>query len=135
MRTNVLPGLEPTLPSSWYTKKKYFALEREHLFMREWICVGREEEIPKKGDSKVLDLYGESILMLRNGKGEIKAFYNVCRHRGARICAAPGDEDTVLALKGGVVGSRSIICPYHAWTYDLDGQLISAPFLARQPRL
>ena len=133
MHTNVLPGLEPTLPSSWYTRKKYFALEREHLFMREWICVGREEEIPHKGDSKVLDLYGESILMLRNGKEEIKAFYNVCRHRGARICAAPGDDDSVLALKGGVVGSRSIICPYHAWTYDLDGQLISAPFLADNP--
>ncbi|MGH6628880.1 MAG: aromatic ring-hydroxylating oxygenase subunit alpha, partial [Burkholderiales bacterium] len=106
----------------------YFALEREHIFMREWVCVGREEEFPVTGDHKVLDLYGESILLLRNEAGNLKAFYNVCRHRGARICPSPGD-DSVLALKGGIVGKRSIICPYHAWTYDLDGQLIRAPFL------
>jgi len=130
--TNVVPGLEPTLPSSWYLKDKYYALEREHIFMREWICVGREEEIPQKGDHRVLDLYGESILMLRNEGGEIKAFYNVCRHRGARICPAPGDDDSVLALKGGIVGKRSIICPYHAWSYDLNGQLMKAPHLSAE---
>ncbi|HMB61208.1 MAG TPA: Rieske (2Fe-2S) protein, partial [Xanthomonadales bacterium] len=127
LQSNVVSGLEPTLPSSWYLQDRYYELEREHIFMREWVCVGREEEIPAKGDHKVLDLYGESILMLRNDMGEIKAFYNVCRHRGARICPAPNDDDSVLALKGGIVGKRSIICPYHAWTYNLDGQLTKAP--------
>jgi len=126
---NVLPGLEPTLPSSWYLQDKYYYQEREHIFMREWVCAGREEELPTAGDHKVLDLYGESILLLRNRQSELKAFYNVCRHRGARICPAPGDDDSALALKGGVVGKRSIICPYHAWNYNLDGQLISAPFM------
>lgn len=126
---NVLPGLEPTLPSSWYLKDKYYALEREHIFMREWVCAGREEELPATGDHKVLDLFGESILLLRNDRSELKAFYNVCRHRGARICPGPDDDDSALALKGGIVGKRSIICPYHAWNYNLDGQLISAPFM------
>ncbi len=127
--SNVVPGLEPTLPSSWYLEDRYFRLEREHIFMREWVCVGREEEWPKPGDHRVLDLYGESILLLRNAQSELKAFYNVCRHRGARLCPAPDDDDSVLALKGGLVGKRSIICPYHAWTYDLNGQLVRAPHL------
>jgi Rieske 2Fe-2S family protein len=130
LKSNVVMGLEPTLPSSWYLKKRYFELEREHIFMREWICVGREEEFPAAGDHKVLDLYGESILLLRNGKSELKAFYNVCRHRGSRICPAAEDDDSVLALKGGVVNRKLIICPYHAWTYDLDGQLLRAPFMS-----
>ena len=122
-------GLEPTLPSSWYLEDRIFSLEREHIFMREWICVGREEELPDPGDHKVLDLYGESILLLRNTESEWRAFYNVCRHRGARICAAADEDDSVLALKGGVVSKKRIICPYHAWTYDLDGQLLRAPFM------
>jgi len=132
--TNVLQGLEPTLPSAWYLEDGFFELEREHIFMREWVCAAREEEIARPGDHKVLDLYGESILLLRNESGEVRAFYNVCRHRGARICAAEGEDanndDSALAFKGGVVGNRSIVCPYHAWTYNLDGQLIRAPFLA-----
>ncbi len=129
MKSNVVQGLEPTLPSSWYLQDKYFALEREHIFMREWICVGREEELPLPGDHKVLDVYGESILLLRNDRSELKAFYNVCRHRGSRICPAV-DEDSVLAFKGGVVSNKFIVCPYHAWTYDLDGQLVRAPFMS-----
>jgi Rieske 2Fe-2S family protein len=128
---NTLPGLEPTLPSSWYLKKRIYRLEREHIFMREWVCVGREEDLPGVGDHRVLELYGESILLLRNEQMELKAFYNVCRHRGARLCPAAGDDDSVLALKGGVVGKRAIICPYHAWSYNLDGQLTRAPHMSR----
>jgi Rieske 2Fe-2S family protein len=130
--SNVVLGLEPTLPSSWYLEDRYFQLEREHIFMREWVCVGREEEWPEPGDHRVLDIYGESILLLRNAESELRAFYNVCRHRGARLCPAPDDDDSVLALKGGLVGKRSIICPYHAWTYDLNGQLLRAPHLSEE---
>jgi Rieske 2Fe-2S family protein len=123
--------LESTLPSSWYLSEDIYALEREHIFMREWICVGREEEVPSSGDHKVLDVYGESILLLRNGEGALRAFYNVCRHRGAQLCpiAAQEDSDQRLPLGGGVIGGRSILCPYHAWTYDLDGQLLRAPHM------
>jgi len=131
-RMNVIDGLEPTLPSSWYLEDRYYQLEKEHIFFSDWICVGREEEISKPADHRVLELYGESILLLRNRDGELKAFYNVCRHRGARLCRGKDDDDSALALKGGVVGGRNIICPYHAWTYDLDGQLVKAPFMNKE---
>jgi Rieske 2Fe-2S family protein len=123
---------ESTLPSSWYLTEEVFALEREHIFMREWICVGREEELSGPGDHKVLDLYGESVLLVRNLDGVLRAFYNVCRHRGARLCPSEGEEDSELRpiLGGGVVGGRTILCPYHAWSYDLDGQLQRAPHLS-----
>jgi hypothetical protein len=83
-------GLERTLPSSWYLRDDVFALEREHIFYREWLCVAREEELPKPGDHRVLDVLGQSVLLVRNGAGALRAFYNVCRHRGhsARIAAA-----------------------------------------------
>ena len=84
---STIGGLEITLPSNWYLEEHIYALEREHIFLKEWICVGREEEVPDPGDHKVLDIYGESILLLRNTEGQLRAFYNVCRHRGARLCA------------------------------------------------
>jgi Rieske 2Fe-2S family protein len=124
-------ALETTLPSSWYLQEEVFELEQEHIFSREWICAGREEQVPGPGDHRVLDVYGESILLLRNGDGRLRAFYNVCRHRGARLCPAGEQEDSNdrLPLKGGVVGGRTIMCPYHAWTYDLDGRLQRAPHM------
>jgi len=123
--------LESTLPSDWYTDSDVYALEQEHIFMREWLCVGREEDIPEPGDHQVLDVQGESVLLVRNREGQLRAFYNVCRHRGARLCAA-GEQETSdhrLPLGGGVVGGRTILCPYHAWSYDLDGQLLRAPHI------
>ncbi|MFT5134512.1 MAG: Rieske 2Fe-2S family protein [Gammaproteobacteria bacterium] len=132
--TNTEIGLETTLPSAWYLEDKVYALECEHIFLKEWICVGREEEIPHPGDNKVLDLYGESILLLRNTEGKLRAFYNVCRHRGAQICPMGEQEDSNdrLPLKGGVIGKNRIMCPYHAWTYDLDGQLQRAPHMTEE---
>jgi Rieske 2Fe-2S family protein len=115
--------MEVTLPSSWYLETSIYALEREHIFMQEWQCVGRQEDIPKPGDHRVLDVQGESVILLRNGDNQLRAFYNVCRHRGARLCAG-GDTGASL-LKGGV-SSKFITCPYHAWIYDLDGQLVRA---------
>jgi Rieske 2Fe-2S family protein len=124
-------GIEFTLPSRWYLDDDIFQLEREHIFLKEWYCVGREEQWPQPGDHKVLDVLGESILLVRNQAGVLKAFYNVCVHRGSRICAADDACETAdrVPLKGGVVGGKVITCPYHAWSYDLDGQLISAPHM------
>lgn len=126
--------LETTLPSSWYTDQDIFELECQHIFMREWQCVGRGEELPNPGDHRVLDVQGESILLLRNTQGQLRAFYNVCRHRGARLCAAGEQEtsDQRLPLGGGVVNGRTILCPYHAWSYDLNGQLLRAPHMAEE---
>jgi Rieske 2Fe-2S family protein len=134
------------LPSSWYTDSSVFALEREHIFMREWFCIGREQQIPNAGDHRVFDVLGESVLLLRNEQNQLRAFYNVCRHRGASLCVAtkrgidehadcadqqdpPHDQ---LSLKGGVVNGRRIVCPYHAWTYDLNGQLLRAPHMSKE---
>jgi Rieske 2Fe-2S family protein len=79
----------------------------------------------------VLNVLGESILLVRNRDGQLRAFYNVCRHRGARLCrdahaeVAPGR----VSLPGGVTAGRLIVCPYHQWSYDLNGSLVAAPHL------
>jgi Rieske 2Fe-2S family protein len=128
-----IKGLEQTLPSSWYCDAAIFRRERERIFFREWFCAGREEELPGPGDFLVLDIVGESILLVRNRDGALRAFYNVCRHRGARLCRA-GDAPTPgLAVQGGVIAGRSILCPYHQWSYDLEGRLIAAPHMANLP--
>ena len=118
--------MQTTLPSSWYQDEHIFALEREHIFLQEWLCVAREEDIAGAGDHRILDIQGESIILLRNAEGSLRAFYNVCRHRGARLCATQGSEKSVL--KGGI-SKKFIVCPYHAWSYDLDGQLVRTPHL------
>lgn len=125
---------ESTLPSSWYLDEDIHALEREHIFMREWLCVGREETVPEPGDHRVLEIHGESILLVRNTEGRLRAFYNVCRHRGARLCAAPDQHEQSRFPQpgGGVVGGRIILCPYHAWSYDLDGHLLRAPHVTEE---
>jgi glycine betaine catabolism A len=123
-------GLEPTLPSNWYFDEAIYRRERERIFYREWFCAGREEELPAPGDHKVLDIAGESILVVRNRDAALRAFYNVCRHRGARLCRTDDAPTPGLAVRGGVIAGRSIICPYHQWTYDLDGRLIAAPHLS-----
>jgi len=117
--------LEASLPRSYYVSPEVFDRERERLFFREWFCVGREEHIPKPGDYLVLDVAGESVLVIRTKEGGLRAAYNVCRHRGSRLCA-PADGDA-LGPSGTLPGS--IRCPYHAWTYRLDGRLLGAPHL------
>jgi glycine betaine catabolism A len=126
-------GLEPTLPSSWYTSERIFALEKERIFCRDWICIAREEELTASGAWRVLDVLGESLLLVRNRTGRLRAFYNVCRHRGTRLCRDPADPETQAALPGGIAGGR-ITCPYHQWTYDFDGQLVAAPHLSAEPQ-
>jgi Rieske 2Fe-2S family protein len=127
-----LSGLEQTLPSNWYHSEEIFQLEKERIFYREWICAAREEQLPKPGDHLVLDILGESILVVRNRQGSVRAFYNVCRHRGSRLCAE-GARVPGGAVQGGVIAGRSILCPYHQWSYDLDGRLIAAPHLSGVP--
>ena len=123
--------LQRTLPTSWYRSAAIFRIEKERLFCREWLAVCREEELPRPGDSLVLEVLGESILVVRNREGLLRAFYNVCRHRGSRLCRA-ADEPLAagrVALAGGVTGGRLIVCPYHQWSYDLNGALVAAPHL------
>jgi Rieske 2Fe-2S family protein len=128
-----IDGLEQTLPSSWYYSNEIHALEKERIFCREWLCVAREEELPGPGDFRVLDVVGESILLLRNRQGALRAFYNVCRHRGARLCRTDESAPVGMAVNGGVIAARSILCPYHQWSYDLDGHLVATPHMANTP--
>jgi len=115
------PGsaLEPTLHRDHYLSDRLFALERERIFFREWFCAAREEEIPLPGDYVARDVAGESVLVVRTRDGGLAAHYNVCRHRGSRLVPECGAGH----FRGG------IRCPYHSWTYTLDGALRTAPFL------
>jgi glycine betaine catabolism A len=128
---SVVEGLEETLPSSWYHAEDIYAREKERIFCREWLCVAREEELPQPGDFLVLDVVGESILLVRNRKGLLRAFYNVCRHRGARLCRTDEGPPVGMAVRGGVIAGRSILCPYHQWSYDLDGHLVATPHMSK----
>jgi Rieske 2Fe-2S family protein len=118
-------GLERTLDRLYYQSDEIFALEKERIFCAEWVCVGREEELPDTGDFVVKQVAGESVLVVRAKDGRLVAHYNVCRHRGSQL--VPDCE------KGNFAGS--IRCPYHSWTYSLDGALRTAPFLEEQDGL
>jgi choline monooxygenase len=108
------PVLEAeTLPAWSYTSREFYDREVERIFRKEWNFVGRADEIPKRGDYKVFDLVGESVIVLRNRDDRLRAFANTCRHRGTRLLDGAGN-------------CKSIACPYHAWVYALDGSLISS---------
>ncbi len=105
-----------TLPRRYFTDPAILAEESERLFSRQWLCVDREERIANRGDYFLVEIAGESVIILRDQQGTVRSFYNVCRHRGSRLC-----EEHQGQL------SETIQCPYHAWTYALDGRLIGAP--------
>lgn len=126
--------MEKSLPSAFYLSEEIYAKEKEKIFCSEWFCAAREEAVANPGDYLVLDVAGESVLLVRAKDGKLYAHYNVCRHRGARLCAAP---DEILfpgepQLSGGVLGTTGIRCPYHQWTYGLDGKLQNAPYLREE---
>ena len=109
-------GTEP-VPTMPYVSPEYFELEREHIFKKCWLVVGRESEIPEKGDYvvKEIEVADASILIVRNAGGEIRAFHNVCSHRGGKVA---------WGASGKAAGFK---CPYHAWVYGLDGRLRGVP--------
>jgi Rieske 2Fe-2S family protein len=126
--------LERTLPRDAYFADAVWRREKERIFAREWVCGGRAEELPAAGDYLVLDLAGESILVVRTKGGELRAFYNVCRHRGCRLALeAPAKPERMAAAAPAGRFSSGIRCPYHAWTYTLEGELRTAPFLEDEP--
>ena len=107
-----------TMPARYYTSPEVFAREQEHLLESRWLCVGRVEQLAEPGSYFLQQVGVESIIVLRDRKGVLRAFYNVCRHRGTRICE----------VARGRFG-ETIQCPYHAWTYATDGRLIGAPHM------
>jgi Rieske 2Fe-2S family protein len=107
---------QTTLPGEYFTSPAILAEELDRIFTRQWVCAGREEQVAGRGDYVLVEVAGESLILLRDQNNEVRAFYNVCRHRGSRLC-----EDHRGTL------SETIQCPYHAWTYGLDGRLVGAP--------
>lgn len=105
-----------TLSQEMYTSADHFALEWERILGKQWLLVMRDSDLPNAGDYRVVQLHGESILVLRDHAGELRAFFNICRHRGTRLCDQPKGKLGPL-----------IQCPYHAWTYALDGRLVGVP--------
>jgi phenylpropionate dioxygenase-like ring-hydroxylating dioxygenase large terminal subunit len=103
-----------SMPKSYYTNSGILALEREHLFGKEWICIGRSEEIAKPGDYMTFQLCNEPLVAVRNEDGKVHLLSNVCRHRGAILAQGRGNN-------------HRLVCPYHHWSYDLEGRLAGAP--------
>jgi Rieske 2Fe-2S family protein len=108
-----------TLPGTYYHDPDIYREEVEKIFYKFWVFACREEELPKLGDFKCIQVEDESLILLRDKSNDIKALFNVCSHRGTQLCDKPS----------GNFKSGSIQCPYHAWTYALDGTLISAPMM------
>ena len=104
------------LPGYIYSAPEIIELEKEKLFMRDWLCMAPAEEIENPGDYMTSRVLGEPMIIARNEKGEINAFANVCRHRGVEVASGAGNLN-------------EFSCPYHGWTYDLEGKLVGAPYM------
>ena len=102
------------LDQRFYTDDDIYELEVERIINRNWILAGHDSELAEAGDYKVFKVARESAIIVRAKDGALKAYANVCRHRGSRVC---------LESKGNV---KKFVCPYHGWTYDIDGNLIAA---------
>ena len=103
-----------SMPRSYYTDPAVLELDRKHLFGAEWICIGRAEEIPDPGDTMTFQLCDEPLIAVRGKDRVIRVLSNVCRHRGTVLAEGRGNRPR-------------LVCPYHHWSYDLDGRLIGAP--------
>jgi phenylpropionate dioxygenase-like ring-hydroxylating dioxygenase large terminal subunit len=107
-----------SLPAWTYSDADFMELERRQVFMPAWHLVCHESDIPDIGDYSTLKMFRELALVVRGKDGQIRAFHNFCRHRAARL--VDGDQGNC---------GRNIVCPYHAWTYQLDGRLSGVPYL------
>jgi len=105
-----------TLPAAAFSSPATYEREVERIFGRSWLCAGRLDQIPEPGDYLPLDLLGRKLLVVRGADGEVRVLSRVCRHRAADLVKEAGH-------------ANSFQCPYHAWTYGLDGRLIGAPFM------
>src|SRR3954452_25266970 len=110
-----------TLPQKYFVSAELFDEEQEKIFSRHWVLVGHQKEIAEPADYFVREVTGESVIVARDKAGDVRAFYNVCRHRGTRLCEEASGH------------AAAIQCPYHAWTYGLDGRLIGSPHMEEVP--
>jgi Rieske 2Fe-2S family protein len=128
MKTTTMPGFHKTaetftngartLAQGYLISPAIFAKEQQCIFCARWLCVGHQNQIATAGDYFVQEVAGESLIILRDQNGEVRGYYNVCRHRGTRLC-----EEQSGQLR------ETIRCPYHGWKYGLDGRLVGAPHM------
>lgn len=103
-----------TMPSRWYLEPAFLEAEKEKIFWKTWQPVGRTDMVARAGDYFTCEVVGEPLVVTRTLSGELRAFYNVCRHRGATVASGKGNR-------------KSLQCMYHGWTYNLEGKLMRAP--------
>ena len=105
-----------SLPAGFYSSEAFLELEREEIFRKEWICLGRIDEVAKRGDYFTTQLLDEPLIVVRGQDDKVRVLSNVCRHRSSVILEGNGN-------------AKHFVCPYHAWTYANDGQLLRAPYM------
>ena len=117
--TSITTSLEEArgLPPQAYLSEEFYQLELEYLFRRDWICIGREEEVAQVGDYFTIELVGEPLVVVRDRELKLHALSNVCRHRYMQVMDGHGN-------------SARLVCPYHGWSYQLDGTLVGATNMA-----
>lgn len=129
MATKAAPLAEPdpldgwSLPAWTYADAEFFEAEKERVFAPSWQVVCHVSDVPAAGNWHTLEYIGESVIVVRGAEGALRAFTNVCRHRGSRL------------VDGASGCAKKLVCPYHAWTYDLDGRLTGVPDAASYPAL
>ena len=107
-----------TMPPAYYTSPEFLALEGEHIFRKEWVCIGHTGEIPNPGDYYATELVGEQLIVRRTEEGDVRVLANVCRHRGNILVEGSGNR-------------KNFVCGYHAWVYNGEGDLLNAPLMDR----
>src|SRR5438874_3366812 len=121
LKTSGTSASAKSLPQKYFVSPEVFAQEQKKIFAKQWLLVGHQSLVAKPGDYFLAQVAGESLIVVRDQTSQVRGFYNVCRHRGTR-------------LKEDACGHASAIqCPYHAWTYGLDGRLIGAPHMDEVP--
>ena len=103
-------------PGYVYSSPEVLALEKEKMFMQDWLFMAREEELAKPGDFMTFRVLGEPLVLTRDANGKLNAFANVCVHRGVEVAIGTGN-------------TKEFMCPYHGWLYDLEGRLVGAPYM------
>jgi Rieske 2Fe-2S family protein len=110
-----------TLPQRYFVSLEIFAEELQKIFATKWVLIGHQSQLAEPGDYFLAEVAGESFIVAKDQRSTIRAFYNVCRHRGSRLCEEQNGHATAIR------------CPYHAWTYALDGRLLGAPHMDETP--
>ncbi len=119
-RLNCIDAIPKSMPPSFYNNPAVYKEEVEKVFLNSWVCVGRIDEVPNVGDYYTHEIFNEPLIIVRQSPESVSVLSNVCRHRGSLILQGSGNE-------------KRFTCPYHRWSYQLDGQLLAAPLVDKSP--